>query len=58
MRREELIQLILAARTDTELDAAEKQAAAWLDQYPDNYGIAMALEQVGMIRLGKEKGND
>jgi hypothetical protein len=62
MDREELIDLILSARTDDELAAAEDAADRWMADHPDDFGIAIALEQVAIIRdaqnrwTGREEG--
>jgi hypothetical protein len=50
MNREELIDLILDARTNDEISLAEREADAYLDNHPDDTGIAAACEQLEMMR--------
>jgi Bacterial Ig-like domain len=51
MTREELIDLILDARTAEEIDTAEVAVGDWMREHPDDVGIAMAAEQLEMMRL-------
>jgi hypothetical protein len=55
MNRDELIDLILTARTDDELAAAEDAADRWMAEHPDDFGIVMAFEQVAMIRNARNR---
>jgi hypothetical protein len=50
MKRDELIDQILYARTSQELDAAEDTALKWLRAHPDAVGVSMACEQLAMMR--------
>jgi hypothetical protein len=49
--RDELIDMILDARTTDEIEIAEREADAWLEDHPDDLGIAFACEQLEMMRL-------
>ena len=50
MKRDELIDQVLYARTSQELDAAEDAALKWLRAHPDDVGMSMACEQLAMMR--------
>jgi uncharacterized protein with von Willebrand factor type A (vWA) domain len=49
--RDELIDMILDARSEEEIEIAEREADAWLEDYPDDVGIAAACEQLEMMRM-------
>jgi hypothetical protein len=55
MNRDELIDLILTARTDDELAAAEDAADRWMAEHPDDLGIVLAMEQLAMIRDARNR---
>src|SRR5215217_4580761 len=50
MERSGLVGMILGARTEQEISLAEARAAEWLEDNPDDMGIAMACEQLAMMR--------
>jgi hypothetical protein len=49
--RDELIEMILDARSADEIEIAEREADAWLEDHPDDVGIAAACEQLEMMRM-------
>ena len=55
MTRDELINQILDATTPEEITAAEKAADEWMEAHPKDLGIAMACEQLEMMRLASQE---
>jgi hypothetical protein len=51
MTREELIDIILDARSEEEIDNAERAAGEWMDAHPKDTAIALACEQLEMMRM-------
>jgi hypothetical protein len=56
MERSGLVDMILGARTEQEISLAEAHAATWMRVNPDDMGIAMACEQLAMIREASSEG--
>ena len=50
MTRDEVIELVLTARSWEECLAAEEALLTWMSQHPNDYGVLDAGEQLTMIK--------